>query len=416
MQHDRRPSTLEIFDFDSTLFLSPLLSSNLWDSSFVNSITQENLLGPGWWRDIRSLMVEEDGTWSNCWNEKVVKEVRKSSADPTRMTVLLTGRRYHPFHTIIERMLASKGLEFDLVGLRPDPVTDGPDHPNGLMFNDEPDVFNTTMDFKTSFIVHMLHSIPSLRNVVMWDDRRSHICLFQTYLQEMMKKGIIDKGHVECVAPLRPRYNPEWELKTINNIIKTHNEAILSLRQKNQQVENRVTIQNLDQSFTSCDLYELTTYDSHITLQLSKDTQHYLRSVFSSSPSTAAVIAEWENSHAEQPVFFGNEILLVMNEEEKKELLKTQFNIELGQQVSFEILQRSKTTGDHPGLVLRVKLLIPSAPEHFFILPLWYKPSEFNLLITQNYEWIDIDNATLDSSILQGVVGYHQLYILRAFQ
>jgi hypothetical protein len=150
------------------------------------------------------------GTWSNYWNEDVVKKVKTSSSDPSRMTVLLTGRRYYPFHTLIESMLASRGLQFDLIGLRPDPITDGPDHPKGIMFNDEPDVFETTMDFKTSFIVNMLNSIPSLKEITMWDDRKSHICVFKIYLQDMVEKGIIENGQIVCVKPSRPKYNATW--------------------------------------------------------------------------------------------------------------------------------------------------------------------------------------------------------------
>lgn len=410
MHHDRRPITLDIFDFDSTLFLSPLLSCNLWHSSFVNSITQENLLGPGWWRDIRSLMVA--GTWSNYWNEDVVQKVKESSADPLRMTVLLTGRRYYPFHTLIESMLASRGLQFDLIGLRPDPITDGPDHPTGLMFNDEPDVFDTTMDFKTSFIVNTLNSIPSLKEIVMWDDRKSHICVFKLYLEDMVEKGIIEKGHIVCVKPSKPKYNPTWEIETVNEMIKTHNDAVLTMRQNNQKIENRVTIQNLDQSFTSCDLYKLQKINSHITLQLSQETQDYLFKLFSPmyTACNKSEQAEWEIHNAEHPVYFGNEVLLVVNEQDKKELLKTQFDIDIGQQVSFQVVQRSQISCES-GLALRVKLSV--SDEHFFILPLWYKPSEFNTLIAQNFDWQDIDTTV---NTLQGTVGYHQLNILHAYQ
>jgi hypothetical protein len=417
---DRKPITLDVFDFDSTLFLSPLLSSNLWHSSFINSITTENLVGPGWWRDIRSL--EVDGPWDEYWNEDVLQEVRKSCADPTHLTVLLTGRRYHPFHTLIEAILASKGLIFDVIGLRPDPETDEPDHPTGLRFNFEPNVFATTMEFKASFIVNILSSVPSLQQVMMWDDRPSHICVFETYLADMVKLGIIKKGHIFCIKPAKPKYNPEWEYKVVNDMLRTHNDAVMDLVQQSKLYEvPRVITENNGQIIHSTHLFELEKVNWLTVLHLSPETTNNLQKVFEPSYrldlSTEARIkplSDWEHRNAERSMYFGHEVFLAINEERNNQALYQKYKIKQGKQFHFNILARSVGSQEF-GMALQVEIDAPSMTGNLrFILPLWYKPSHFKHLMVKRYQWLPLTHLeTIDSSILKGNVDYHHLLTIK---
>lgn len=415
----RHITSLDIFDFDSTLFLSPLLSPNIWHSSFVNSITTENLLGPGWWRDIRSLQLylDEDKSktpWHRYWNEDIVAQVKQSMEDPSHLTVLLTGRRYHPFHALIDDILASKGLVFDVVGLRPDPESDAPDYPNGLMFNHEPNVFETTMHFKTSFIVNILHNFPLLTNVVMWDDRQSHICVFKEYLNKMRDIGLIKRGEMVCVIPARPKYNPEWEHKTVKTMLKTHNEAVLALKNTGKPfTEHNVVIENYGQKISSADTYSLKKIDWLIVIKLSPSIATYLRSVFepfyrqdiskSSAAMDETVATAWKINNAEEPVFFGDQILLAVNTTVMASQLKQKYGIEKGKEYTFKVLARSIGSVNH-GMYLQVQI-----QDALFMLPLWYKPSNFNYLLVQSIDWMPLDNVKLDESLFQGVVDYHHL-------
>ncbi|KAI9476199.1 MAG: hypothetical protein EXX96DRAFT_291454 [Benjaminiella poitrasii] len=417
--HNRAPTTLDIFDFDSTLFLSPLLSPNIWHSSFVNAITTENLLGPGWWRDIRSLQVKNNN-WSKFWNEDIVKEVQKSMTDPNRMTVLLTGRRYHPFHTLMDDILSSKGLHFDLIGLRPDPESDKPDRPKGLMFNDQlQNVFVTTMEFKTSFIVNILNSVPSLKDIVMWDDRHSHICVFEEYMKQLVANKIVREGRVVCVKGCRPKYNPEWEQMTIQQIINTHNDAILELRQTNKRfTEDIVMIENDGQVISSANTFGLRKVDWFIVLKLSEELTDHLKTLFEPiyhgdlNRLYQKQIAEWEKDNTEQPVYFGNEVLLALNNKENATLLRDMYNLDQGHNHRFKIVARSMATVEC-GMMLRIQIMDNTAsnPSHFFVLPLWYKPSNFNYLLAQNDEWIPIEEKDIayKQELMMGTVDYHHL-------
>lgn len=416
---DRHITTLDIFDFDSTLFLSPLLSPNIWHSSFVNAITTENLLGPGWWRDIRSLQLhldeaESSTPWCRFWNEDIVAQVRESMADPSHLTVLLTGRRYHPFHALMDNILASRGLVFDIVGLRPDPESDAPDHPDGLMFNHEPNVFETTMHFKTSFIVNILHNYPSLTDIVMWDDRQSHICAFKEYLAKMKELGLVKRGEIVCVVPARPKYNPEWEHKTVKSMLKTHNDAVLALQNAGKQLTGpNVVIENHGQMISSANTYSLKKVDWLLVLKLPSSVTTSLRSVFerlyyqdmlSSAAGSPSVAPTWQSANAEEPVFFGDQVLLAVNTKETASQLEQEHGIVVGKQLNFRVVARSAGTRDH-GMCLQVQI-----QDARFILPLWYKPSSFNYLIVQKIDWMPLpDSVQLDEFSLQGVVDHHHL-------
>lgn len=415
----RKPITLDIFDFDSTLFLSPLLSSNLWHSSFINSITTENLVGPGWWRDIRSLQL--DGPWEEYWNEDVLEQAKQSCADPTHLTVLLTGRRYHPFHSLIETMLGSKGLTFDLIGLRPDPETEGPDHPTGLGFNDEPNVFTTTMEFKASFIVNILYSVPSLQQVVMWDDRASHIRVFETYLAEMVNLGIIQKGNIFRIKPGKPKYNPEWEYKVVNDMLRTHNEAVLTLAKEGTLAEvPLVTIENNGHIIHSAHLFELEKVNWLTVLRLSPKTTEHLQKVFEPlyqlDLSKENPLTDWETKNAERSSYFGHEVFLAINEQTSNQWLYEKYKIRQGKQFSFKIVARSVGSEEF-GMTLQVEInLPPDQPQENirFILPLWYKPSHFKHLMLKSHKWLPLtDIEHIDLTILNGKVDYHHLLAMK---
>lgn len=44
---DLKPTQLDIFDFDSTLFLSPSLSPTIWHPSLIRQLVGEDVFGPG---------------------------------------------------------------------------------------------------------------------------------------------------------------------------------------------------------------------------------------------------------------------------------------------------------------------------------------------------------------------------------
>lgn len=394
-QHPReKVTTLDIFDFDSTLFLSPMLSCNIWHHSFINAITTENLIGPGWWRDIRSFPQEEG--WY--WNEDVVDQVRRSSKDPTRLTVLLTGRRYHPFHPLITRMLASKGLEFDIIGLRPDPEHEK-EVENVLGYNYEPSVFETTMEFKMSFIVHMLAKIPTLTEIMMWDDRISHISIFQTYLKKLESAQLIHRGELVCVKAERPKYNPAWEKKTVQEMIDFHNKALSALP-NTTSVPGAIGVEGYNGELLSWqDRFQLWSVPSVPSLTIENTTSQQLKSLFRplyEKELLSLQVKEWEVACVEENMYFGTHILLSSTtsiKDDSDDIKTYQFRILHRTQANLEI-----------GMLLQVELL--DSGEHA-VLPLWYKPSMFaSLAKKKDYAWIPVVDST---TIYLAQTGHHHL-------
>ncbi|RUS32225.1 hypothetical protein BC938DRAFT_476001 [Jimgerdemannia flammicorona] len=228
------PTRLDVYDFDGTSFLSPFPNPKLWDPMLVAALMVEGVFGRGWWLDLASLDVGDrkklrETGWEGWWKKETVACIRKSMSDPNTMTVLLTGRRYHPFHELIPEILASKGLDFDLIGLRPDPVT-----PGGV------DVFQTSLEFKLSFLTNLLRSFPTLREVHMWEDRTRHAKKFDEFLRAWgQKDGLQVK--VNVVMEATKRMDEEWEKQVIHGILDKHNARVEAMEEERKRTEEAQT-------------------------------------------------------------------------------------------------------------------------------------------------------------------------------
>jgi hypothetical protein len=65
-------------------------------------------------------LIEEDLAWEGWWNEPIVDLVELSRKQNDALTILLTGRSVSGFSDLIQRMVASKGLNFDMIALKPE--------------------------------------------------------------------------------------------------------------------------------------------------------------------------------------------------------------------------------------------------------------------------------------------------------
>lgn len=410
---------LAIFDFDSTLFFSPLLSPTIWHPNLIQLATAESVYGPGWWRDIRSLDLGpfkdlQSTAWKGYWNEKIVNEARHCIADEDTMTVVLTGRRHHPFHHLIPAMLESKGLQFDLVGLRPDPEAVSEYHWEGVDstqvgYNLTGSVFKSTMHFKTCFILNILHEIPSLKKVVMWDDRFFHVKRFKEYLDAVKASAMIEDGRVVYVPGIRPVYNPDWEKRVIAHIIDTHNKALLELRhegKKNGRITERLLWNQQPEDPLPAakeKLLQLSTLPAQTVIALSASCIANLRQSFASlfqSQLDRNKHSKWKVLGGEKPQFFGDYVYL-----SQSVIPSALIPVgPVGTQVNVDIISHSVSPGI-PCFLLQAKV---QGSQEIYILPLWYKPSEFlDVFRLNNFRWQPIrpSNRTLVTHV-QGKVNY----------
>lgn len=413
---------MAIFDFDSTLFFSPLLSPTIWHPNLIRVATAESVYGPGWWRDIRSLDLgpfEElkKNAWEGFWNEDIVQQARDCINDEDTMTIVLTGRRYHPFHLLIPAMLDAKGLQFDLVGLRPDPehvsdnqweVKQGQQY---LTYNLTSSVFKSTMHFKTCFILNIIHNIPSIRNVTMWDDRIHHVKKFKEYLDAVKETQVIDYGDVIYVPGIRPKYNPEWEKNVIRHIIETHNKALVEHVKdgyKNGKVQQRLAwptvFEKEDPLGSSSEMpLKLTLLPAATVVKISSESTEKLRKAY--RPYLARQLVKkrgtkWTYRGGEKPQFFGDYVYL------SQKVISSEY-IPVGS-VGSEVGVTIKAYSNCPPLTcLILKVEIDGNNENDYLLPLYYKPSEyFDIFKMRDIEWCPVKSDKSLPTHLKGKVDY----------
>ncbi|KAI9029815.1 hypothetical protein CLU79DRAFT_884701 [Phycomyces nitens] len=390
------PIKLAVFDFDSTLFLSPGLSPSIWNQSFINDLTHENILGPGWWRDIRSLEVGDKEelqrtAWEGFWNENVVENARRAIADPLTMAVVLTGRRYHPFHKVVMPMLQSKDLQFDLIGLRPDPIMPDTDPivtpwNEGIIFNYQPSVFTSTMSFKLAFLRNILERVPSIRLITMLDDRSAHVKKFSAFMDQLKNERSIDYGNAIYIKGIKPKYNPEWEHSVVEKILDSYNE----LCRKNDLERLSVSLKDVP---------------SGTIVRLSKSTTERIFAEYSDIYNTSIKKRQRKKPlWGEQPEYNGQMVIV-------NTLVLTNNKVPfggIGNNVDISVIAYSRPSIEQ-GMVLNVNLK-KTDENHYtpstYILPLWNKPSEQHILNRVKYNWIHLDKPLY----LQGKLDY--LYLL----
>lgn len=113
----------------------------------------------GWWHDPRflaatgkGLETEEGRAWEGWWNEKIVSLVDLSSKQKDALTILLTGRSVKGYSGLIQRMVASKNLEFEVITLKPET---GPNSEH----------LRSTILFKCMFLEDVLNTYPDVEEV-----------------------------------------------------------------------------------------------------------------------------------------------------------------------------------------------------------------------------------------------------------
>ena len=156
--------TLVVFDFDGTLFKSPLKPKD-WKGA--------------WWSNIKSLtppiMPEEpDDSW---WNDKVCESAFEHLNNPEHYTILLTGRIDRVFNKRVNQLLEQNDLLFPYVGLAQ---------------------LSTSIDSKFQHLDKILSDNPYFEKIIFYDDREEHFPLFEQYCEQK---------DLECeVIPVKESY------------------------------------------------------------------------------------------------------------------------------------------------------------------------------------------------------------------
>lgn len=226
-----RVKSLLIYDFDNTLFASPLPNKQLWNTFSCSMLQgQEFMTTGGWWHnpDIlaatgKGLEEEEKTAWAGSWNEKIVELVHLSMEDKDALSVLLTGRSESGFSSLIKRMLAAKGLEFDMVCLKPTVSPAG-------------ETFSSTMHFKQALLRDIVFTYSQATEIRIYEDRIKHVKAFRDYFSDLNRS--LHSSTSTTRAPItaevihiqeaETHLQPEIEVATVQKMINVNNSAVLN--------------------------------------------------------------------------------------------------------------------------------------------------------------------------------------------
>jgi hypothetical protein len=208
-----RPTRLEVFDFDNTLFRSPEKPAG-WPE------------GKGWWGRPESLQepcvpARPGEDW---WIEETVTEARRAIDDPDTLAVLMTGRLVKRFTERVRDLLGQMSLEFDEVHLTPG---------------------GGTLPFKLDMILRILEQRPEIEYVRIWDDREEHMPEFARVLDETgvpYELRLVDAGMSEALRPNGYSYMGDeviWHLGETQSEIQREIDEFYHATTENEMVNAR---------------------------------------------------------------------------------------------------------------------------------------------------------------------------------
>lgn len=225
--------SIHVYDFDNTLFSSPLPNPQLWHPSSIGLLhTYEVFAHGGWWHDPSILSstgegieVEEPRAWEGWWNEVVASLAEQSIQEKDAVTIMLTGRGEGSFADLVNRIVDSKKLDFDMVVLKPEV---GPNQQQ----------FQSTMDFKQAFLRDLCLTYKLADNIRIYEDRPKHVKGFRDWFERFNKSLLSHPNdqpppdrkpitaEVIHVCELKSNLDPQSETIAVQTAINSHNKLV----------------------------------------------------------------------------------------------------------------------------------------------------------------------------------------------
>jgi hypothetical protein len=138
---------------------------------------------------------------------------------PDSLCVLLTGRAEDSFGNLIKKIVASKGLDFDMVGLKP-------------KVSPTNQRFQSTMHFKQLFLEALMETYRGAEELRIYEDRPKHTKGFKEFFAEYNRRQAFQptRGPISAeviqVAENATYLDPVVEVAEVQHMINTHNHMI----------------------------------------------------------------------------------------------------------------------------------------------------------------------------------------------
>ncbi|KAF2174775.1 hypothetical protein K469DRAFT_613332 [Zopfia rhizophila CBS 207.26] len=221
---------IHVYDFDNTLFASPLPNKQIWNGATVGQLASPDMfLNGGWWHDSSILAStgegvekEEPRAWRGWWNEQVVTLVELSMQQKDALSVVLTGRSEHGFAELINRIVKSKKLEFDMICLKPAVGPGG-------------QKFNSTMGFKQELLKEIVYTYKDAEEIRIYEDRVRHTKGFREFFFQFNKDLMSGQApqirkpltaEVVQVSENATQLDPVAEVAEVQRMINSHNALV----------------------------------------------------------------------------------------------------------------------------------------------------------------------------------------------
>lgn len=177
-------TTLDIFDFDGTLFDSPAPPSGY--------------PGKGWWDAEESLQPPcvPQRPPTNWYLSPAKNALKRASSDPARHPVVVTGR-IEPHRSRVAEILRSGGLQ-----------------PAELFLNPG----TQTPSYKVATLRYLAKMLRHLRDVEVWEDNRHNLAALE---KAANKLGLRFEGHLvrhkprPAVCPIPSRVASQYAIRTV---------------------------------------------------------------------------------------------------------------------------------------------------------------------------------------------------------
>ncbi|KAJ1651029.1 hypothetical protein IWQ61_008309 [Dispira simplex] len=215
-------TSLRVFDFDNTLYKSPVPNPWLWDAKLIGKLLSTDI---GWYHDRRTLSPPYVIPRLGDCNPLVLTEVRHSLADPQCLTVLLTGRNDEKFRPSVNAILRKARLHFDMVFLK--------DVPSVFTHENDPGrdeslastmAIVPTFAYKTLVIDLLLNAFPSVKDLHIWEDRTHHRLRFRTYAQRLEQSGRLVSSTVPRFKPAIGYMPMHLEMQLVHKLVGDYND------------------------------------------------------------------------------------------------------------------------------------------------------------------------------------------------
>lgn len=146
---------------------------------------------------------------------------RLSSASEDTLNVMLTGRSEGSFAELISRMIKVKGLEFDIVALKPKVSPSG-------------ELFASTMDFKQALLRDLVMTYADATELRIYEDRPKHVKGFRDFFVEVNEALLASGGtsrrpitaEVIQVTEQEAVMDPVTEVAEVQHMMNEHNAAV----------------------------------------------------------------------------------------------------------------------------------------------------------------------------------------------